>query len=341
VVALAATSQDNSDAAAAAHGVPVAYGDYREMVAADDIDLICVTTNMMTHHELVMRALAAGKNVFCEWPLAPSTALATEMRDEAERQGVRTLVGLQNRLAPEVAYVRDLIAQGYVGDGMSVSMRRANEQMSQLALPESYLYIVDRERGNAGLTILGGHSVDILDAYVGPLVDLQAYAEVMLPTVTVEGSGTKYDVTAPDHILVQGRLANGAVVSSHLTVTSRMDKPFHLEISGSQGLLAITSDERLPAVERQPGIPSRLRIYGVPRFDADFEDLPVPPEYRRVPSGTPLGQPHNVAYMYQMYADAVRAGRRNELDFDHAVRLHHVLDRVSEAAEAGSRVTVS
>lgn len=339
VVALAATNQANAEEAARAHGVPQAFGDYSEMVNHPDVDLICVTTNVMTHYDLVLQAIEAGKDVFCEWPLAPSTQQAEELRDAARHRNVRTLVGLQNRCAPEVSFVRQLIADGYVGDVMSVVHQRANDQTSQMELPESYLYIVDHDRGNAGLRILGGHSVDLMDAYVGSFADLQAYAEVLLPTVTVEGTGEQYKVTAPDHILIQGRLENGAVATAHMTMTSAMDKPFHLAISGSKGLLAITSDERLPPSERQPGIPSSMRIYGLPSQGADFEDLTVPDEFLRV-SSAPSGQPYNVAYMYQMYADAVRAGTPNDLDFDHAVRIHQLLDSVTEAARTCARISI-
>jgi predicted dehydrogenase len=88
----------------------------------DEVDLVVVAVKVPHHRELILPALEAGKMILCEWPLGNGLAEAEELAAVAEAQGVRTFVGLQARAAPPVRYVRDLIADGYVGEVLSTSI---------------------------------------------------------------------------------------------------------------------------------------------------------------------------------------------------------------------------
>lgn len=334
VVAVASRSQDNADAAAAKHGIARAYGDYHAMLAQADIDMIVVSTSSEHHHRFVMPAIAAGKHVFCEWPFGTSMAQAIEMRDAARAKGVRTLVGLQNRCAPIVAYVRDLIAQGYVGTLWSVNFDRANDQTARMAVSQAYVDFL--EQANAGLRIMGGHALDTLAAYVGEFADLQAYMEIGMKQIRID-TGETVPMTHKDHILVQGRLVGGAVASIVMKQNSPTWKPFHLEISGSAGAIIITTEGDLDPSERHPGVPNDYLLYGTPKLGGAFEPLSIPARYRAVPPETPDTQPLNVAHMYRDFAQALFEGRPGALDFDHGVRRHEQLATIVRAAESGER----
>ncbi len=334
LVAVASRNQANAEAAAAAHGVPRPYGDYTEMLRQPDIDLVCVSTSSVHHHEFVMAAIAAGKHVFCEWPFGTSLAEAEEMRDAAHARGVRTLVGLQTRYAPMVAYVQELIAQGYVGEVWSVVFHRANDQTARKDVTPEYLQFL--ERANAGLRILGGHGLDTLAAYVGEFVDVQATMEIGLKQLRLT-TGELAPVTHKDQIVVQGRLAGNAVVSAMLKQNSPTYKPFHLEISGSVGALVITTGDDLLPAARHPGIPYDLKLHGTPALGAPFAPLAVPSVHYRVPAAVPRGQPLDVAHMYSDFARSLADGTPCETDFDHGVRRHTLLATIVRAAESGER----
>lgn len=334
LVAVASRNQENADAAAAKHGIPRAYGDYHEMLAQPDLDMIVVSTSSAHHHQFVMPAIAAGKHVFCEWPFGTSMAQAVEMRDAAKAKGVRSLIGLQNRCAPIVAYVRDLIAQGYVGTLWSVNFDRANDQTARMSVSQAYVDFL--EHANAGLRIMGGHALDTLAAYVGEFADLQAYMEIGMKEIRID-TGEVVPMTHRDHILVQGRLESGAVASIVMKQNSPTYKPFHLEISGSSGALVITTEGDLDPSERHPGVPNDYLIYGAPRLGAPFEPLTIPTEYKTVPRDTPDTQPLNVAQMYQAFAQALFDDRPGPLDFDHGVLRHEQLATIERAAASGHR----
>lgn len=334
LVAVASRNQVNADAAATAHGIPHAFGSYGEMLAQPDIDLVCISTSSVHHHARVMAAIAAGKHVFCEWPFGASMAEAQAMCDAARDRAVRTLVGLQTRYSPMVAYVRDLIAEGYVGEMWSINLHRANDQTVRKTVTPEYLEFL--ERADAGLRILSGHALDTLAAYVGEFADVQAYMEIGLKQLPLT-TGLLGRVTHKDQIVVQGRLPNAAVVTAMLKMNSPTYKPFHLEISGSGGAVVITTGDDLVPAARHPGVPYALKLWGTPALGEPFTLLPVPAAYDRVPAAVPRGQPVDLAHMYRDFARAIRDGTPCKTDFEHGLRRHRLLAAIVRAAESGQR----
>ena len=334
LVAVASRNPENAAAAAAVHGIPDAHGDYLEMVRRPDLDMISVSTSSAHHHELVMPAIAAGKHVFCEWPFGTDIAQATAMRDAAAARGVRTLVGLQMRYAPIVRYVRDLIAEGFIGTLWSVNFDRANDQTARMEVTRAYRDFL--ETADAGLRIMGGHGLDTLAAYVGELADLQAYMETEMNSIRL-ATGEVLPLTHKDHILVQGRLAGNAVVTAMLKQNSPTYKPFHLEISGSSGALIVTAEIDQDYRTRHPGVPGRLDLIGARALGEPFRPMPVPDRYRMVPHAVPDGQPLAVAHMYRHFAAALAAGTPCDTDFAHGVRRHQLLETIKHAAATGQR----
>src|SRR5262249_37657150 len=113
--AVCTAPQGTARASAAAFGAELAFSDFGQMVAHPDVDLIAVVVRVPGHRDLVVRALEAGKQVFCEWPLGATVAEAEEMAGLAAARSLRTAVGLQARSDAALMYARELVAQGYVG----------------------------------------------------------------------------------------------------------------------------------------------------------------------------------------------------------------------------------
>ena len=93
-----------------------------EMLEKADLDVVAVVVRVPIHHQLAMDVLRAGKHVYTEWPLGANLQEAQEMADLARENGVLSMVGLQSRVAPVFLTLRDLIADGYVGDVLSVNL---------------------------------------------------------------------------------------------------------------------------------------------------------------------------------------------------------------------------
>src|SRR2546425_11244488 len=100
--ALSAHSAESARAAGEAFGVRPVFVDHEQLVTRPDIDVVAVTVKVPHHRALVSAALAAGKAVYCEWPLGRDLDDARAMAALATKQGLRTGVGLQARQPPAI-----------------------------------------------------------------------------------------------------------------------------------------------------------------------------------------------------------------------------------------------
>src|SRR5207302_1540786 len=114
--------RDSADAAGKRFGVPLAFDNHQELVSSSAVDVVAVTVKVPHHLELATAALEAGKAVYCEWPLGNGLEEAEALAALAKKKGVLAVAGLQARSSPAVAYVRDLIKQGYVGEVLSTTL---------------------------------------------------------------------------------------------------------------------------------------------------------------------------------------------------------------------------
>ena len=120
--AVCTAHEETARTSAEKFGAELAFHDMKEMVAHPDVDLIAVVVRVPWHKQLVMAALDAGKPVCCEWPLGADLADATAMANRAKAAGVATLVGLQARSDPAVMHARDIVANGDIGDIVTVNL---------------------------------------------------------------------------------------------------------------------------------------------------------------------------------------------------------------------------
>src|SRR5206468_3420284 len=239
--AISAHSAETARAAGEAFGVSAAFSDHEQLVTQPDIDVVAVTVKVPHHRELVSAALAAGKAVYCEWPLGRDLEDARAMAALAAEQGVRTVVGLQARQAPAIEFVRALLGDGYVGEVLSTTMVGLSVPGDVIRQPNAYM--LDKTNGANVLTIAVGHSLDVLNHVLGEFADLSAVSDLRRPLITIEETREQIVKTAADQIAVIGTLTSGAIASIHIREAVAGGTEFLWEINGSGGTLRITADE--------------------------------------------------------------------------------------------------
>ena len=212
--ALSARSPESARAAGEAFGIKAVFQDPEKLVIQPDIDVVAITVKVPHHRELVSAALAAGKAVYCEWPLGRDVDEARAMAALAAEKRVRTVVGLQARQAPAIEFVRQLLSDGYVGEVLSTTMVGLSVVGGALVQPNAYM--LDKKNGANLLTVAFGHSVDTLNYVLGEFADLSAVSDIRRPLITLEGTGEKIVKTAPDQVAVIGTLTSGATASVHI-----------------------------------------------------------------------------------------------------------------------------
>src|SRR3954462_11574574 len=244
--ALSTHSAQSARAAGEAFGVSVVFSDHQQLVTQPDIDMVAVTVKVPHHRELVSAALAAGKAVYCEWPLGRDLDDARAMAALAAEQGVRTVVGLQARQSPAVEFVRELLSAGYVGEVLSTTM--VGLSVPGDVVVQANAYMLDTTNGANLLTIAVGHSLDILNHVLGEFADLSAVSDLRRPRITVEETGERIVKTAADQIAVIGTLTSGATASVHVREAVAGGTGFLWEINGTDGTLRITADAAQPQI---------------------------------------------------------------------------------------------
>src|SRR5438105_11905771 len=212
--ALSAHNAESARAAGEAFGVSAVFSDNEQLVTQPDIDVVAVTVKVPHHRALVSAALAAGKAVYCEWPLGRDLDDAQALAALAAEQGVRTIVGLQARQAPAIEFVQQLLRDGYVGEVLSTTMVGLSVPGDVVVEPNAYM--LNKTNGANLLTIALGHSLDTLNYLLGEFADLWALSAVRRPLIRIEESGQQIAKTAADQIAVIGTLTSGATISVHI-----------------------------------------------------------------------------------------------------------------------------
>jgi len=324
LTAVCTTKADSAEAARQAYGARLAFDDYRKMAASPEIDAVAVVVRVPSHYEPTKAALDAGKHVYCEWPLGQTTAEAEELTALAKTKGLVTAIGLQSRVNPAVMYMKEQVEAGYVGEVMAVHVSLMRDGV--LTRPSNRTWQRDADLGANTLTIANGHTVDAMRFVAGDLSQLSAVVETKATQWLDTGTNEWVDVTSPDNILVSGRLANGAVASSHVAAIPYAGSGYRMEIYGREGTLVATGEDSPQLGE--------VFLQGA-QGDNTLAPMPVPERFTIATPGTPAGEAINVGQMYAAFAQAIRGGDSSQPTFETAVDLHRLIDAIAQSSETG------
>jgi predicted dehydrogenase len=331
--ALWSTRQDAARSAAATYGIEEVVGSLDALVNHPEVDLVVVLNTAPQHAETVRKAIAAGKHVYCEWPLTVSTETSQELVELANRAGVRHIVGLQRRLAPHNRYLRDLVQSGFVGKIRSVrihvSMNAFGPERSQ-----ALRWTVPAENFSSAIAIYAGHFLDMLFTAVGWPQRVSALALNQFRTVTIRETHEVLPSTAPDQFVMIGRMAEDAVVAVHIEAGKRNGRGVQIDITGDAGDLRITNTSAFGDVGDD------YRIEGAQGTDMPMQKLSIPLQYDRLPASNLPSAVLELAELYAAYADDVRTGSADTPTFADAVRLHRLIDAATRSTDEGREIAL-
>jgi predicted dehydrogenase len=328
IAAVCTARQETAETAARHYGVPLAFSDPEQLARHSDVDLVTVSVKVPDHYQPVMAAIASGKHVYCEWPLGRDSDEAGRMLEAAEQRGVRHAVGLQGRMSPAINYVKDLIADGYVGRVLTATMIGCAPNWGT-AIDRAYQ--ADRANGANLLTITGGHQIDALCYCLGEFRELTAFAVSQRDRILIESTGEEVAKNVPDQLVVNGIVGDGAVVSFQIRGGMARGTVFLFEIHGESGDLALSATAR-DSMQRQ-----ELTLRGGRGATKELAELPIPSKYRWVPEGTPTDSRYNVAQLYARLAECIRDGTPAIPDFTAALTRHRLLEAIVRASDNGRK----
>ncbi|MFD8253837.1 Gfo/Idh/MocA family protein [Streptomyces werraensis] len=336
-------------AAADRHGWAEAETDWRALVERDDIDLVDICTPGDSHAEIALAALAAGKHVLCEKPLANTVAEAEAMAraaQEARDRGQAAMVGFNYRRVPATALARKMVEEGRIGTLRHVRVAYLQDWLVDPQFPLTWR-LRREQAGSGSLGDLGAHIIDLAQYLAGErLAGVSALTETFvkerpLPTApssglaAVSAAGTG-PVTVDDAALFTGRFTSGALASFEATryATGRKNA-LRIELNGERGSLAFDL-ERLNELEYHDGTGDAthggFRRILVTEPDHPYLDAWWPP-------GHGLGYEHTFAHQARDLVHAIAEGRGPEPSFADGLQVQRVLAAVEESAEKNAVYT--
>ena len=328
LVAVSTSRRESAEAASRTFGVP-AFDNHEALIAHRDVDLVVVTVKVPLHFRMVAAALDGGKMVYCEWPLGNGLAEAAHLSEYALGAGLRTVCGLQARFSPAIRYVRDLIAEGYVGEVLATTLVGSGHLWGA-ETQRKYAYAFDASYGATLLTVPVLHALDALTFALGDFDSVTASTAIRRRVVRIVEDGSTQPVTAPDHVAMSGILRGGAVASVFYRGGASRGQNLRWEINGTQGDLVLTADIGIIQV-------ADLKLEGGRDADASVGELPIPHRYYDFAPQVPAGRPRNVGYLYAQFAKDLREGTHRVPDFVEATKRHALVEAIQLASESGVR----
>ncbi|NRA99847.1 MAG: Gfo/Idh/MocA family oxidoreductase [Rhodobacteraceae bacterium] len=233
---IAASSDASAARYAQAFGFAASTGDWRELVAAPQVEAIVIASPQETHREIAKAAFARGLPVFCEKPLGASIDDAKAMVAAAEASGCPNMIGFNYVRTPATQFARQLIAEGEIGDLVWVRGEHTEDFYADPAAPASW-----RTDGKANGTMgdLSPHMINAALALAGPIETVNAQID------TVHATRGGVPVTNDDQAQMMCKFANGA--SGHLffsRVAHGRKMGYAYEITGTKGAIRFDQEDQ-------------------------------------------------------------------------------------------------
>ncbi|MFN7979117.1 MAG: Gfo/Idh/MocA family oxidoreductase [Vicinamibacterales bacterium] len=246
VVAIASARRASAEAAAREFGVPHAYDDWRAMLDAHRLDLVCIATPTVQHAPQALAALAAGAHVLCEKPTAMDAAEAAAMLVAAEAAGRLHMIDHELRFNPNRARIASLIAAGDLGEVRHVVITNIGPSWNDPASRPKGDWWSLAEHGGGRLGANGSHQVDLLRWWLGEVAWVTGAAPVVVPDRVDKASGERWTATADDVAYFTAEMAGGAVAQVFLSGVAAHNMNNVTQIFGSKGTIRLhNDDERL------------------------------------------------------------------------------------------------
>jgi predicted dehydrogenase len=345
LTAIAGRNKEAVNAAAERLGFASVETDWHALVERDDIDLIDICTPGDSHAVIAVAALAAGKHVLCEKPLANTVQEAEQMAAAARaatERGIWAMCGFTYRRTPALALARRLVEAGRIG---TVRQVRAQYLQDWLHDPDAPMtWRLDKAKSGSGaLGDLGAHLIDTTQWLTGQAITgVSAILETFVTSRPLSGEraglgghgdtgadAPRGEVTVDDAALFTARFADGGIATFEATRFALGRKnALRIEINGTTGSIAFDFEEN-----------NVLQFFDgtEPVEEQGFRRILVTePEHPYVsawwPPGHGLGYEHGFTHQVVDLVSAIAESRQPEPSFDDGLQVQRVLAAVEDSA---------
>ncbi len=329
VIALAGKEEARLAELGSSRSVPHLYSEWQDLVARDDLDIVSIGVPNDLHHPIAMAALASGKHVFCEKPLATTGALAAEMVAAARANNRVLDVAYNHRRRGDVQYLRKYLADAPIG---TIYHSRA-----------SWL----RRTGVPGM---GSWFTNKAMAGGGPLIDLGSHVLDMTLYLLGEPRVTSVSAVAYNHLGRAGRggRAHGASIQSgefdfevedFASALLRFDNGTSMQLEASWASYSkAQEDVEVELLGADGGVRLAIANYATEDTITLYSDVAGAPAVTR-PAVQVVGGHHQ--RVIEEFLGTIRAGDYSNAFGEHALHRSDVVDAIYRSALEGREVRVA
>jgi predicted dehydrogenase len=336
LVALAETPMARAQEMAAQFGFETATSDWRDLLADPAIQVISITTPNGMHREMALAALAAGKHVWCEKPMALTLDDARQMEAATHASSLKTQLGYNYISNPTFMHACRLVARGEIGRVVHVRGWVDEDYQADPTLPWSWRTTL-QDAGLGALGDIGCHLISLLTGLVGPLDSVLGEIDTVHKTRPLQdGSGhavvENEDVASALLTFASG--VKGAMTASRSAWGRKSRLGF--EVHGTEGML-IYDQERM----------NELQIFQNRGNKATqgFTTILTAPEHP--PYGAFCPAPgHQLGFNDLKVIEAagflrsIRDNTRPALDFTAGLEIEKAIHAIARSAREGLRVAL-
>lgn len=322
--------------AAAKYGWAESATDWRAVIARDDIQIVDICAPGFMHAEIAIAALAAGKHVLVEKPLANTLAEAEAMAAaarSAQDTGVQSMIGFNYRRVPALALARELIAEGRLG---TIRHVRAAYLQDWLVDPDSPMtWRLNKDTAGSGaLGDIASHAIDQVLFLLGEQVT-EVAGRLHTFTPSRPGPNGPEQVTVDDAAWATLTLASGAIASVEVSrVATGQKNSLKLEIYGDKGALLFDLEDLNELGFLDATLP--VREQGYRRILVNEPEHPYLEAWW--PQGHVIGWEHTFTHEIRDFLRAVGSGTQPSPSFEDGLTVQRILAAVEESAAAKSSI---
>lgn len=315
-----------------------------ELLSRNDIDIVHVCTPNASHKDLLIKAIQAGKHIYCDKPLVTSNAEAMEVLQELKKareagKAIFNQMALQNRFFPVTLRAKQMIDEGYIGNPISF---RASYLHSGSVDPNKPIgWKLDKSIGGGGVLFdLGSHLLDLIYHLIGKYASISVKTKVLYPK-RPDSTGKIIDISAEDLVVITAEMKNGAVGTLEASkIATGTNDELRVEIHGDKGAIRFNLmepnwlefyDNRL---SDQPlgGVKGFTRIECIQRYEKPGGSFP--------PSKLAIGWIRSHVHSLYNFLSCVNEGVQASPSLEEGAYIQLVMEKAYEANKSGCWVNL-
>jgi predicted dehydrogenase len=327
VTAICSRSREKAQKAANEAAIAGVYTEPMDLIKRDDLDAVAIITPPSAHHRLAIAALNAGKHVLCEKPFAIDAKQAAEMLAAAEKSGRTAMIAHEFRHTPQRAYIRQLLADGYIGKFQLCTIELFLDRYVT-AQPRALTWNAYNAEGGGLLGALGSHYIDGLRFWFGEIATVTGWLAAFRPDVVDAATGKIVKAETDDTFSFSTTFRNGGMATMTSSFAVTPTRGARISVMGDRGTL----------VAEQPG-PNPLEngVVVASRDGAPLQELKTPAQYTSFADD----RDHRLMAFRLLVRDFTRGveqGTSPAPNFIDGLCCQQVLDAVRESSASGRTI---